>query len=413
MESTVFNKVTLLAVTGLNPQVVTETLYGIMREGLEWPTHIKIITTELGSEQARLRLLVDKQITKFCDDYSLVTPSFTNDDILIAPNAQGTPVNDARSLDDQEALADFITATVAELANDENSMIHASIAGGRKTMTFLLGYAMTIFARPQDRLSHVLVSEEYESCRDFFYPTPYSKSIEGKNNRVFDAQKAQVTLAEIPFVSQRILLNKEMLSDFETFGYNHLIQQVQYTLLPNTNRVAFHYDKKQPTVVINGTTIDFSGEKLEFAYFAMCYRPRDPDQGIDYVERPTDELGEATVTKHFLTELAYLLGVEYGSMSEQELFERLVDEDILKERTATSLVNQGGRVSSSFFDTRGQNLAKKLLKHYPKAFVEFIMPALVYNKDGKKLKRGERRAQNAFYGTWLDESQITFSAPKR
>ncbi|WP_157981145.1 hypothetical protein [Aliidiomarina haloalkalitolerans] len=58
-------------------------------------------------------------------------------------------------------------------------------------------------------------------------------------------------------------------------------------------------------------------------------------------------------------------------------------------------------------------MAKKLLKHYPKAFVEFIMPALVYNKEGKKLKRGERRAQNAFYGTWLEESQITFSAPKR
>ena len=59
----------------------------------------------------------------------------------------------------------------------------------------------------------------------FFTQHPYSKSIEGKNNRVFDANKAQVTLAEIPFVSQRVLLNKEMLSDFETFGYNHLIQQ--------------------------------------------------------------------------------------------------------------------------------------------------------------------------------------------
>ena len=66
-------------------------------------------------------------------------------------------MDDARSREDQEALGDFIIAKVAELTSDPKTCIHASIAGGRKTMTFYLGYAMSLFGRIQDELSHVLV----------------------------------------------------------------------------------------------------------------------------------------------------------------------------------------------------------------------------------------------------------------
>lgn len=39
-------------------------------------------------------------------------------------------------------------------------------------MGFALGYAMSLFGRPQDCLSHVLVSDPYERVPDFYYPTP-------------------------------------------------------------------------------------------------------------------------------------------------------------------------------------------------------------------------------------------------
>ena len=45
----------LLAVTGLSPQIVTETLYALAVEGEpRWmPTEIRIITTRRGAEKAR------------------------------------------------------------------------------------------------------------------------------------------------------------------------------------------------------------------------------------------------------------------------------------------------------------------------------------------------------------------------
>jgi CRISPR-associated protein (TIGR02584 family) len=61
---------------------------------------------------------------------------------------------------------------VRELTADPDCAIHASIAGGRKTMGFYLGYALSLFGRPQDRLSHVLVSSPFESNQNFFYPLP-------------------------------------------------------------------------------------------------------------------------------------------------------------------------------------------------------------------------------------------------
>ena len=47
--------------------------------------------------------------------------------------------------------------------------LHAS--GGRKTMTFTIGYAMSLFGRAQDSLSHVLVSGGYENIPGFWFPT--------------------------------------------------------------------------------------------------------------------------------------------------------------------------------------------------------------------------------------------------
>ena len=182
---------TLLAITGLSPQVITESLFGILDAGLEWPQHIKIITTKLGSQKAYEGLIEQRQLEKLCHEYEVPQPSFSVDDILIVPNADGDPVDDARSLDDQEALADFIMETVAQLTEDESSVLHASISGGRKTMTFFLGYAMTVFGRQHDRLSHVLVSANYESLPDFIFPTRESRYITSRNGEALDAKKCR------------------------------------------------------------------------------------------------------------------------------------------------------------------------------------------------------------------------------
>ena len=68
-------------------------------------------------------------------------------------------------------------------------------------MTFYLGYSMTLFARLDDRLSHVLVDERYENNRNFYYPTPYTHVIAGQlDSQKMDAKEATVVLSKIPFI---------------------------------------------------------------------------------------------------------------------------------------------------------------------------------------------------------------------
>lgn len=212
----------LLCVSGLSPQIVTETLYALTCAGEPRfvPTEIHLLTTADGAEQARLSLLSKYPgwFQGLRQDYGLPEIRFTLDTIHILHAADGRPLNDIREVADNEAIANAITATVRELTADPDCAIHASIAGGRKTMGFYLGYALSLFGRPQDRLSHVLVSSPFESNPDFFYPTPQERVIYTREGQPLDASKAKVMLADIPFVRLRDGLQEALLEPGASFS---------------------------------------------------------------------------------------------------------------------------------------------------------------------------------------------------
>lgn len=202
-----FPRRVLLAVTGLSPQVLTETLYAlsVKRHPTFVPTEIHVITTGQGAERVRMALLSKTPgwFHRLCEDYKLPGMRFDQSTVHCMTDETGQPLSDIRNPSDNIACADFVTQKLREITADPNCAVHVSIAGGRKTMGFLLGYALAIFGRPQDRLSHVLVSEPYENSWDFFYPTPYEHIIEGANQNLMDASQAIVELAEIPLFSLR------------------------------------------------------------------------------------------------------------------------------------------------------------------------------------------------------------------
>lgn len=199
----------LLAVTGLTPQVVTETLYALAcNDTAPWvPDEIHLITTQTGAENARLNLLLPGGwFHRLCADYQLPQIAFPQNNIHILRDEADQPLDDIRTGSENARAADFIVDTVRQLTQDPASELHVSIAGGRKTMGYFLGYALSLYGRPQDRLSHVLVSEPYEANRDFYYPTPYDHPIHtrrGDREVAVDARLATVELAEIPFVRLR------------------------------------------------------------------------------------------------------------------------------------------------------------------------------------------------------------------
>jgi len=210
----------LLAVTGLSPQVITETVYALAREGGPLPTAVHALTTQEGAERLRLTLLGSKPgwFGRLCREYQLRGIEFRESHIHVLRDARGRAVADIRTPRENTLLADQITDLVRRFTADPASALHVSIAGGRKTMGFYAGYALSLFGRPQDRLSHVLVPPKFESNPDFFYPSPAPRTIYDRDRRPLDAATAAVTLADIPFVRMRDMLGRELLRGGASFS---------------------------------------------------------------------------------------------------------------------------------------------------------------------------------------------------
>jgi CRISPR-associated protein (TIGR02584 family) len=205
-EPTAYPRQILLAVTGLTPQVVTETLYALwQRDPALTPAEVHLITTRRGAEHARLNLLSPAigWLERLRREYALPAIQFPAEHIHVIPGADGTGLEDIRTPDDNVRAADFITSWVRRFTDDADSALHVSIAGGRKSMGYFVGYALSLFGRPQDRLSHVLVSAPFENHPDFYYPSRRERPIhidQGGKKVAYDCRTAQVDLAWIPFV---------------------------------------------------------------------------------------------------------------------------------------------------------------------------------------------------------------------
>jgi len=209
----------LLVVTGLTPQVVTETIYALWKTSPELvPAEVHLITTVQGADHARLNLLSPRigWMERLRGEYQLPPIAFPPENIHVIPGTDGTVLDDIRSPQDNLCAADFITELVRRLTEDPESALHVSMAGGRKTMGYFVGYALSLFGRSQDRLSHVLVSQPFESQREFYYPSRDECPIHVQQNGkevAYDCRTAQVDLAWIPFVRLRAAQHEPLLDE--------------------------------------------------------------------------------------------------------------------------------------------------------------------------------------------------------
>jgi CRISPR-associated protein (TIGR02584 family) len=199
----------LLVLVGLSPQIVTETLYAlaVLREPAFVPTHIELLTTTEGSRRA-LSALLDRQTGaywSFCVDYGLRggEGALCAENIRVMADGDGVPLDDIRTAADSGTAADAIVARIRALTENTDSALHVSIAGGRKTMGFLAGHALSLFGRAQDRLSHVLVDDRFTALPEFFYPPPRARNLLDRSGRWLSTTEAGITLAEIPFLRLR------------------------------------------------------------------------------------------------------------------------------------------------------------------------------------------------------------------
>jgi CRISPR-associated protein (TIGR02584 family) len=208
----------LLCMAGLTPQVITETLYAVTQQRRERVDEIHVITTLSGRDKITSMLLDPQhgQFYAFCRDYHIDPASIKFDEtmlkLLCAPDER--MLDDIRTVDDNSYAADQICEIVRELTRAPDTRLHASAAGGRKTMSIYLTAAMQLFGRRQDRLSHVLVDEYFEMHTGFFNIPPTPREIEmtdrqGQVRRLSTAQ-ATIQLADIPFIRLRRVMSNWM-----------------------------------------------------------------------------------------------------------------------------------------------------------------------------------------------------------
>jgi CRISPR-associated protein (TIGR02584 family) len=229
----------LLAVTGLSPQVVTETIWALAQRRPPFiPTEAHLLTTQEG-EIKILQMLLEPPapglpgvMATLADELGqpgiagLITPQ----SVRLLRRADGEPLSDILTEADNIAAADAIAETIRELTADASAALHVSIAGGRKTMGIFAGFALSLFGRPQDRLSHVLVPEQFQSHPEFFFPSRKPRRLLTRGNRSVSTAEETVVLAEIPFLRLREVVAPADLVG--TLGFASAVQRLQRRFEP-------------------------------------------------------------------------------------------------------------------------------------------------------------------------------------
>src|SRR5690554_4447561 len=179
----------LLIATGQSPQVLTETVWSLARQQQPalFPSSVEVVTTAAGEAYLRARRLGDLQYdpisgtliedatnrwAPFCQEVLGMTEVVPLN--IHVPKSHGLPLEDVQTLGDDAAFADLCYGLVERLTREDMPPVVGSIAGGRKTMSAHLMTAFSVFARPADRLAHVLVSPDPlpgPLRNTFYYPT--------------------------------------------------------------------------------------------------------------------------------------------------------------------------------------------------------------------------------------------------
>ncbi len=295
----------LVSVTGLTPQVITETLY-CLTQSRRPPVEIReiyVITTATGKALIERTLLDGRRgrFQQFCRDYGIDPRRirFSPEQVLAIRDANGRPLQDIRSPEDSAAAADFILEFIRRHTRDASRVLHCSVAGGRKTLGLYLGLALQLYGRPGDTLSHVLVSPpELESAPEFYYPPRRHRWLQVKGRRLHTS-RIKVELAEMP-----LLMLRGKLPALEAAGrsYTELVRRAQeeYALLSAPPLAVV--EPRTLTLQVAGRRVRLS--PLEMAIYFLFARARrqacegSPCSGCrNCTLAATDFLGDEGVTR--------------------------------------------------------------------------------------------------------------------
>lgn len=282
-------KTTLVAVSGMSPAIITETLWALASESPSIvPDDVIVITTSKGELDIRDMLLKKSEAwdggtvwERLRSDISTSTKQSSGSGKLqlsvrvieLPDDLTGIrrPADDLRTRSENDSAADFIVQTLAPLCDAEDNHVIASIAGGRKTMGALLYAAMSLLGKESDRVTHVLVGEPFESVRGFFYPSQPVQELEarpfGQSAFMVCASDAKVDMADLPFVPLRNKFS-ELKEPRRTFaGLVKAYSNIERAVLTTPPVVTI--DEEKGILSVEGRSVHLTGRDLLITAFLL------------------------------------------------------------------------------------------------------------------------------------------------
>ncbi len=347
----------LLLVTGMSPQIVTETLYGLAVKPTDgqnkWtPDEIHVISTTGGLTQIRASLFKDGHFDRLLDEYQLPTILFDESCLHAIYNENETALTDLKTPQDNEYAANAICEQVRLFTQDDDTEVHVSIAGGRKTMGFYAGYALSLYGRVQDRMSHVLVSSEFESSREFFYPAPTPQTTfitpNGKTERL-DAYDAQVWLAQIPFVRLRHHLPEKTL--LHKAKFSEVVERIALA----TGDIRLEINTQTQTILVNNIACKLAPREFAF-YLWFAKRAQQKLEAIIAPHKDIPSTEYHHLAKDFLTEYQHVKHV----IGKGEIGHDAVDNTLKNGMDRTFFDDRLTNIRKAFKTIYGDETAKRL-----------------------------------------------------
>jgi CRISPR-associated protein, NE0113 family len=415
----------LVCVAGSSPAVVTETLY-CLKERANFPNKVVIFTTLHGQEAIQKKGMID-QIANLCRDYNLPLLTEEQVELRIITGTQGEQLWDIRTSEEQETMANFLTQEIRSITHPQGKhskrpdTIHASLAGGRKSMSFYMGNIFSFFASPQDELSHVLVHEDYE-VPGFWYPTPESKLLDKKDwktgeTKQMDAKEAQLELSSIPFVRLSNSLVSTDSPAFHQLTYRQLVDIYQVTLDPA--QISLTFDLKNFRVDLNGRVLPITHFDSYLLYYLIA---KDSQEGALSFQKELYGDGKHALTQALWQLMGQVIGIDDFSkrfndnnavQQPYDLIKNYLDERN-KNPGSSAVVTQHGKlfeavskgvISEKVIERMMTDIRKALGQTEGKATVEYCKIVTLKEDEGQ---RKTAKGVDAYLGLLLPAEQIHF-----
>jgi len=201
----------LLAICGMSPAVITETVFQLVKNG-DCPDKVVIITTLAGEDVLKNDLFsrgIWKQLLKTLKCNIAFAPN--HDHIRLLPSSDGNAF-DVTTSNATNRAADFILEVLRQYTENDFTRVTFSVAGGRKSMSSISALCMSLLGRSRDKLCHILVNHPFDDPAlnpRFYFPLP-GQVHTARDGKTFDSSQAELELSEIPFVRCRYLIEDEL-----------------------------------------------------------------------------------------------------------------------------------------------------------------------------------------------------------